>query len=121
MKRPSILFLIFISVFGSCADHDVNENSCSVANPVTDLAWLAAEVEVMAQSGMAHYLYVIQARNGSQTVFIFANCCPVCSSVFVVYNCAGERIGSLGDGEFDFENMQRTEVIWHAPNSSCAF
>jgi hypothetical protein len=63
---------------------------------------------------------VYKKKHQSQTVFIFANCCPMCNSIYLVFNCAGERIGYVGDDKFDFKILESGRVIWKAADSSCA-
>lgn len=115
--RSFFLSLIGVLVF-SCADHNM---TCLVGDPVTELPWLAAEVKEMGESNFAEFLYVSQATYESETVFIFANCCPNCSSIYSVYNCKGESIGSIGQKEFPIDLLQKGRVIWKAENSSCVF
>jgi hypothetical protein len=122
MKRYIFAFFVgAVILFSSCADHDVKENSCMVSDPVSELPWLATQVEEMAQSNFSEYAYVVQARHKAETIFIFANCCPICSSVYQVYNCNGEIIGSIGDKQFTMEMLQSGTVIWKGHNSSCVF
>lgn len=98
------------------------ENTCSVHDPILDLPWLHAKIEEMMQhSSMIKYFYIIELKQQGQTVFIFANCCPFCNSVFLVYDCEGNSIGSLGDDRFDADLASRGKVIWKAENSSCGF
>ncbi|HEY0654917.1 MAG TPA: hypothetical protein VGD65_17385 [Chryseosolibacter sp.] len=120
MKFLSFALAIALVVSGSCTDHDINDNACAVSDPATDLPWLAAEIAELEQSSLARYLYVKQSRHKSESVFIFANCCPFCSSVYTVFNCAGERIGSIGEQEFPLELLSNGRTIWKADDSACA-
>ena len=121
MRSHTLLLVIsFFAVF-SCDEDPVT--TCSVKNPVEDLAWLAAEIQVMEESGMSHTLYVTQAKYGFMTVFLFRNCCPSCLSLIPVYNCSGDRIGNIGTGEGDINPgiLDRDAVIWKPDNSICNF
>ena len=76
MKLQTLLLAVFFSLILSC-NEDTNSTECGVENPIEDLDWLAAEIQVMENSGMAQYLYVSQAKYRFMTVFIFGNCCPI--------------------------------------------
>ncbi|MBA4057979.1 MAG: hypothetical protein C0490_24900 [Marivirga sp.] len=120
MKAYILLIAISIFLTYACIEDQDPGTVCSVLNPVEELDWLAAEILVMAESGMAHYLYVSQAEYGFTTVFIFGNCCPNCSTIVPVYNCLGEHIGNVGDG-IDDNILNNDIIIWKPDNSSCTF
>lgn len=125
MKPRFLLLLLVVSILltFSCNEESQPNASCSVENPIEDLDWLAAAIHTMSESGMSQFLYVTQARYGFTTVFIFGNCCPNCSSIIPVYNCSGDRIGYIGNGDGDIDaNLLNSDVlVWKADNSSCNF
>lgn len=120
MKRYFVF--IALTVFAlSCNDEHDPGRMCAVTNPAEDLDWLASDIEVWKRSQLAEYAYVSAVEYEGTTVFIYGNCCPYCNSIFQVYNCSGEVIGSMGDGNFDTSLLEHAEVIWKGENSSCFF
>lgn len=84
------VFMLLI-VFGSCEYHSFSFNTCEVRDPVSDLPWLKNRIEEMQrdQSGIGKYFYIAEGSYNGQTVFIFGNCCWMCSTIVPVYNCDG--------------------------------
>ncbi len=115
-----VSFLIY-----SCnSDNDIGFKSlCTFGDPTTDLAWLKAEIEEREQNSteFSKYLYISQAVHDGEAIIIFADCCPVCNSVFVVYNCKGENIGFIGDGNFTSETLSSGNVVWKTSDNACNF
>ncbi|WP_346882898.1 hypothetical protein [uncultured Algibacter sp.] len=98
-------------------------NTCNVSNPIENLAWLKEKTQALevTPQEMLKYVYVSEGEYMDNTVYIFADCCQLCNSVYIVYNCEGNTIGIIGNGE-DFISPSILEngiVIWNADNSSC--
>lgn len=122
MKLHYFALIIALLSFVSCSEHNISVNTCSVRDPIVDLPWMQKKIEEMKQEpSMIQYYYVIQATHDAQTVFIFANCCPHCDSVFFVYDCQGDVVGTLADDKFDYDLARKGRVIWKPDNSLCAF
>ncbi len=125
MKFTSTLILMALCallLFTCKEDDNPNpKNACSVEDPVHDLPWLAAKVEEMQNSSLAEYWYVTQAQYGTETVFIYGNCCPFCNTMTPVFNCSGEQLGIVGDGTFEMDSFKDEAVIWAPDDSHCQF
>ena len=122
MKKLVILFGMGLLLM-SCKEDEspiILENTCGVANPITDLPWL---VEIIDES--SQYSYVVQAEKDGETLFLIANCFPGANSVIPVYNCDGDFLGPLGyretGSEFDFELLTNGEIIWKSADNKCSF
>ena len=123
MSRRILFFVTVILLAFACNEDADPRPACSVKDPVEDLEWLAHEIQTMTESSMSQYLYVTHAKLGSMTVFIFGNCCPNCLSITPVYNCAGEHIGNVGNGQDDIDPgiLNHDVLLWTPENSSCSF
>lgn len=121
MKFKSLLFFACCLLIFSCNEADDDSlSNCFKNNPIEELPWLAEAVEKMRTSDfLSEYQYIVQARFGFETIFIFADCCPFCNSIWQVYDCNGEAIGYIGDGTFDFEVMRTAKLVYKPVNSQC--
>lgn len=123
MKKVfSILTIIFF--ISSCNNDkdDINTKSaCGVDNPIENLAWLKDMIQEKGQnySDLYKYMYIKQSTYNNEAVFIDANCCPECNSVFPVYNCSGEEIGVIGDEKFPSDLFSKGKVIWKSKDNEC--
>lgn len=119
--RFLIPFAILPLLTLSCAVDSDDMSICSVEDPVSELDWLAEEIDEMATSGMSQYQYVTRAIYGSATVFIFRNCCPNCGTVTPVYSCSGVHLGNIGTGKEDISasSLYNDLLVWKPENSSC--
>ncbi len=119
-KILSICFIIL-----SCNSDDVEQfkDFCSVNDPTIDLAWLKAEIEERELNidASSKYYYISQAIHTEDDVIIYANCDPLANSVFSVFNCSGENIGFIGDGNFTTETLMSGKIIWQTNNFACEF
>ena len=117
------LFIVLLIVI-SC-DSNKNEieskSACNVENPVEDLTWLKAEIDNRVQNptDFTKYESILQGEYNGENVFIFTNCCPHCNTIIPIYNCEGEQIGYMGDGNFDSDSVKKTIIIWKPSNSVC--
>ncbi len=124
MKTVYKILMICFLLTSCSSDDDLKfKVLCSVDNPTTDLPWLKAEIEAREQNvtEFSRYLYISQAIHKGEAIIIYADCCPVCNSVYVVYNCRGENIGFIGDGNFTLETLSSGKVIWKTDDNSCSF
>ena len=121
----SLLFLsLAIAACENCDPDEVVGPACSVENPVEELAWLRDEVRARLQEPIneyTQYQYIAQAEYQGETVFIYGNCCPYCNSFIPVFNCSGEKIGSLGyrEEDIDFSVLEQAVVVWKPKGYSC--
>ena len=124
MKRL-LLFAGLICLTALACD---NEESCeplaeiySVADPIKDLPWLQAEVQLREQnaSDISQYFYILQAEYNQETVFIYGNCCPMCSTITSVLNCKGEVLFYLGQDNARDKKISNQKIIWKGKNFSC--
>jgi len=119
-----VLIICFIIL--SCdSDDSANQfkNSCSVDNPVEDLAWLKSEIERRNQNinDASKYCYIAQSLSKDQSIFIYGDCDPRVDKVAPVYNCSGENIGFVGDVNFSFEAITIGKIIWKTDDFICEF
>lgn len=122
MKK--ILMLVFITCFlsESCNnDDDFLLNTCNVSNPIENLSWLKDEILNLQQSDsdLKKYFFVTQNTLNGETVFIFPNCCPQCSTVVPVFNCEGENLGFVGSGNINNNILDNDVIIWKPNNFAC--
>ncbi len=115
--KHAAAFLIVISMIISCKKEEVDpdKNTCGVVSPVTELDWLKQEIARREQdtTDLNKYFFIQQGSSNGQTVFIYNNCCPFCSTVLLVYNCEGENIKIAPQGIGD------VKVIWSPANFAC--
>jgi len=127
MKRI-LLFATLISLMAFSCEKDettnmlVSGNTCTVNNPVEELAWLKAEVQRREQnpSDIEKYFYIQQADYKQQTVFIYNNCCPMCNTIMPVYDCQGKLLFYLSDKPEEGKNIKNTKVIWQPKDYACS-
>ncbi len=121
-KILKLTLILSFLLLGCTTDDDAN---CSFNDPVTNLPWLEQKInEIEETSGdLLQFQYVLQAvyqKNPIQReiVFVFGNCCPVCSTVVPVYNCNGMLLGVLGL-DVDSSAVFDYKVIWSPENFEC--
>lgn len=124
MKKSTLLILISIFILSfSCKNDDDDDdlsNSCSVSNPIEELGWLKERIEQLSDSNTDGYFYVSQNTLNGETVFIFPDCCPVCDTVTLVYDCQGNNIGSVGDENISISILDDDIIIWKPNNFACS-
>lgn len=114
-------------LFSCSSDNDFQideiKTLCSVEDPSTDLIWLTEEVNRRESNitEFSKYEYISQTINNGEIIIIYANCCPTCNSVALVFNCKGENIGSVGDENIPLEVLNNDQIIWKPNNSECNF
>lgn len=96
---------------------------CEVNNPLEELDWLRSEVEKRKNdsSETARYCYISQFEQNGITYFLYEDCDPLVDKVILVYNCAGENIGFIGDDNFPFQIFMERKVIFYPKNTLCNF
>lgn len=116
--RQLLIFSGFLLIF-SCEKDYLSDNTCNVSNPLKELEWLKNTIQNIEQlsADASKYYFVSMAKYHEETVFIEGNCDPLADSVFPVLNCAGERIGILG--EINPDSLINRKVIWKSKNSAC--
>ncbi len=113
----SLSFLVLFTV--SCPDDSDPVRACDVDN-VLDLPWmqeLIAETEEF-ETGR-DFSYITMGSYGSQTVFVLQNCCPLCNSIALIYDCSGKVIGPIGSSGISLDDISNRKVIWKSSNNSC--
>ncbi len=120
MKISTWTFIILIALNFSCKEEE--DYVCSVKNPIKDLTWLADDIKILNQGSLSQYFYVSWAIYESNPVFIYGNCCPNCNTITPVYDCSGNNIGVIGDGDEDIPLSIRDNeiIIWRADNFACS-
>ena len=65
--------------------------------------------------------YFSKAIYNGQQIIIHGNCCAVCNTAFLVYDCTGEFLGVIGIGDTDIskDDITQHELIW--PETSVCF
>ncbi|MGB3780800.1 MAG: hypothetical protein WA960_20725 [Tunicatimonas sp.] len=127
MKNVSFFLLLFLAI-SACENCDPDKAvgpTCSVENPVEELAWLQDEIQSRGQirSSYEQYFYISQAKYKGETVFIYDGCCPNCNTIVRVFNCSGEQIGLISPSAEDIDRNLLTEVsvLWQPENFACNF
>jgi hypothetical protein len=116
--RQLLIFSCFLFIF-SCEKDYLSDNTCNVSNPLKELPWLKSAIQNIEQLSPdeSKYSYISMAKYNGETVFIESNCNPVADSVFPVLNCAGQKIGIMG--EISPDSLINRKVIWKPANSVC--
>lgn len=117
------LAMVLVLLLSKCSKEEIIvcgiENVCGEGE---DLSWFEEEVE--NQSEMYNkYFYVVKATYRGEVVFIFQNCCPFCSTIVTVKNCAGATLGYLGVGDdaINADEIIDPVIFWKAPENECVF
>jgi hypothetical protein len=123
MKKAAFLILILAIGFSSCSEDEVEPlQSCDTQNVLVDLPWLAELIEEQEQYFIGqNYSYITTGKIKDRRVFVLQNCCPFFASIFPVFNCSGEVLGSIGEEGFEFEDIENYEVIWKSSENGCNF
>ncbi len=123
MKKAAFLILFFAFGFSSCSEDEVEPlQACDTQNVLVDLPWLAELIEEQEQFFIGqNYSFISTGKIKNRRVFVLQNCCPFCASIFPVYNCSGEVLGSIGEEGFRFEDIENIEVIWKSSENGCNF
>jgi hypothetical protein len=84
-----------------------------------ELEWLKSAIQniELLSPDILKYYFVSMAKYNGETVFIVSNCDPLANSVFPVMNCAGQKIGILG--EISPDSLLSRQVIWKPATSVC--
>jgi hypothetical protein len=115
MKARLLIFALFVAVV-SCKDNDA-PNVCHVDDPVNDLEWLKTKIDELENSEFSRkYFYVEQAEYNGQTIFYINNCCPMCMTMLVYYDCSGNAIESV-----DNSQVKNGKRIWMSEDLECVF
>jgi hypothetical protein len=103
----------------SCDDEDKEIIiGCGVENPAENLPWLKERIDSFDQSAPYYqYLYVLQGKYLGETVFVFNNCCPFCTSIPPVYNCEGELLWYAS--EYPDREITDFEIVWKPLGFQC--
>lgn len=62
------------------------------------------------------YFYLVQADYNGQTVFYVNNCCPMCMTIIIYYDCAGNVLESV-----DASQVKNGRRIWMSDELECVF
>ncbi|MDP5157063.1 MAG: hypothetical protein NWQ07_00620 [Flaviramulus sp.] len=123
MKKLLSLLFIILLCNASCNSNNDNElnNTCNVSNPTKNISWLREAIEELERSNsdLKLYFYVSQNTLEDETIFIFPNCCPQCSTLIPVFNCEGTLLGYVGDENFENSLLENDTIIWKPKQFSC--
>lgn len=116
MKNCLVLLIVLLTF--SCKEKV--HPSCNVENPAEELPWLKAEIDrrEKSQSDLKIYFFIEQGEYNNQTVFLYNNCCPMCSTVGGVYDCSGTKLFDLGPG-VDTADIKNIKIIWKPEGCLC--
>ncbi len=121
MKK--IVTILFISVlFLSCSGKgNTITAACGVDNPIEDLAWLKDYIEELKNSSqdLSQYFFVAQGTYNRETVFVFNNCCPNCTTIVPIFDCEGNSLGQMDD-MIKREEITGTTIIYKPANFACS-
>ena len=113
-----VALLMVLSMAVSCKKEVVepNKNTCGVVSPTTELDWLKQEIARRDQdtTDIKKYFYIQQGVYHGQTVFLYNNCCPYCSTIILAYTCEGELINKI-----NLQEVTDTKVIWAPVDFEC--
>lgn len=119
MKNYFYLFAFLGMLNFSCSDDNDPVKACNVDN-VLELPWLQELIAETEEFEIGRdYAYITMGTYDSQTVFVSQNCCPLCNSIVVVYDCSGNTIGKIGYEGISADEITDREVIWKSSNNSC--
>jgi hypothetical protein len=125
MVKKIILGILLLGVF-SCEYKDLSEgtssNTCNVADPATELAWLSAEIEGLDQdtNSLRKYFYAWEGAYNNESVFVISDCCPMCNTVpSAVRNCNGDELFRMNDTKA--LRIIGKKIIWKPADYACTF
>lgn len=121
MKKVISGLLISMLLLACSGKGSSTKAACGVDNPIEDLAWLKTYTQQVDASSeeLSRYLSVVQGTYNGETVFIFDNCCPICSVVISVYDCEGKSIGLLND-TINLSEIKDTQIIYKPDDFTCS-
>jgi hypothetical protein len=134
--KSTIIFLGLFFLLSCNQDEPIHTclvNTCLVKDPLTELDWLKAEIADRESnpSDLSKYFFISMAVYEGNTVFIFDDCCPMCDTISIVYNCTGEQIGYKGDivdtitwqgytiVGISSSSLKDSKVIWKTADHNC--
>jgi len=106
MKRFVLCVLVVLAGCRSeetIKDEDVNQ------------AWLDERIAEINKSDLKKYFYIVKAEYKGQCIMYVSNCCPMCSSIILPYQCDGTKMEDV-----DLTKIENHEIIWKPDNYSCA-
>ena len=111
------LFLLIVLLALSCKDKVQPSFTCDVKNPIEELPWLKTEIDrrEKSTSDVEVYFFIEQGEYNNQTVFLYNNCCPMCSTITPVYDCSGTKLFDLSPG-IEIKNIK---IIWKPEGCPC--
>lgn len=125
MKRL-LLLVGTISLMAFSCEKEESECSpvsvCAVTEPLQNLPWLKAEVELLEKNSfdISQYFYITQGEYKGEAVFFIGNCCPMCNTLPpAVLNCKGEELFRMGQNAHQDNSIKNKKVIWKGPNYAC--
>lgn len=123
MKKAAFLILVFVIGFSSCSEDEVEPfQVCDTQNVLVDLPWLTELIEEQEQFTIGqNYSFIATGKFNQKRVFVLQNCCPLCNSIYPVYDCSGAVLGVIGSEGIEFEKIENYEVIWKSSKNSCSF
>lgn len=94
---------------------------CGVSNPVEDLVWLSAEINIRTRDAGENdkFYYISQAVFEDRIVFLYQNCDPKANTVIPVYDCAGESLGFVGK-EHTLDQFLNLKIIYSPDDFQCS-
>ncbi len=115
------LVLIVVLIAISCCDDE--QPHCGGSEPIKELPWLKARIESIEDDNdlYAKNNFIQQSVYQGKTVFLFNICCASCNYTIRVFDCEGESLGFLGNGEegITFSILDNAVTLWEQDDFAC--
>ena len=106
MKISNVLFFVFLLLIACKDDKELDDDT------IPD--WLVEKIDELEKSSIRQYFYVVSAEYNGERVFRFANCCPMCSTVYILYTVDGTEVKNA-----DPSKVKNEKIIWKPDDFSC--
>lgn len=133
MAKESLIIATLLVLLFSCRQ-DATLNNCVVKDPIEELTWLNTMIRgIQADTLLSAYFYFSTAEYRGNTVFVLENCCLMCNTIEIVYNCSGKATGYITenrsarpfilDGEavvpINSEILKNKTILWKPDHFKC--
>lgn len=120
MKKIAILLTLITALFAYSCENVKTLCPGEVSDDSVDSLIAELEAEQSNNTVTRDFTYLAEANHNGNTVFILANCCPYCLSLFPVYDCSGQEIGHIGDDTFNPNLLNSAKIVWRSENNQCS-
>ncbi len=90
-----------------------NDDCCNDVG--VDQDWLGKTKADLAKSDLSQYFFIERGVYEGKCVVYVNNCCPMCSTIIVLYTCDG----TLLTDRPDMTKLKNVETVWKPDNFSC--